>query len=465
MKHDLDDNGRDRRDDDGLDSTQGADWWRQMLTRRQAGARLAKLTAAALVLPSLGAVTGCGGDEEEIVESDALELQKADGWNVGSESKALAITGRSATDSQGGSAWQSHKTPATLLKDWSASDARWQPFVVPTLVQSLSQSTLGSGIAPVHTTSMDEAYRRGLGMREIIAASKDPAGMVIVSDLAGPESVAFAAALSDVADPVITFDNWPHPDGVVAAQQTLGALLYYADEVSKKSQARAAAATAAGGKVPAVFVLDSARLTEPAAGSTTAFDNRYLAKLPEASTLKSNGVTSVLYTTPDATRTQELDDLNEYFADYGDNGMKVQMLSMSDFKPDTSAAAARAQDTTRTTSRGYSGGYHHSPYYYGGGLAYVPLFFYTYPMYAYGRGAMPAYGRYSNVSVSRPSYTPSRRSTLFSSRTSGGGAGVGRTRPSSFGRVSRTTTSGGRGSFGGSRSSGSYGRSRGGGSM
>lgn len=464
MKHDHDERRSDdmrneARNDGHREPAPGAEWWRQMLTRREAGARLVKITAGALVLPALGSLAGCGDGEEEVIEADALELQKSDGWNVGSESKALAIADRTDADSQGATTWQSHRTPATLLKDWSASDTRWQPFVVPTLVQSLAQPSLASGMAPVHTAKMDEAYARGLGMREIVTSSKDPANMVIVSDLKGPESVAFAAALADVADPVITFDNWPHPDGVVHAQQTLGALLYYADEVAKKSAARAVAAQKAGGRLPAVFVLDSDRLSEPPASSTAAFDNRYLAKLPEASTLKSNGIATVLYATPDSTRKQELDDLNEYFADYRDNNVNVQMLQMSDFRPDTTTVAS---DTART-SRGASGMYHR-PYYYGGGLAYVPLFFYTYPMFAYGRGVMPAYSSYSGARVSRPSYTPARRSTLFSSRTSGGGSGVGRTRPSSFGRVSRTT-SGGRSSFGGSRSSGSYGRSRGGGSM
>jgi hypothetical protein len=444
----------------------GARWWRAMLTRREAGARLVTLAAAALALPALGALAGCGDDEDEIVEGDALELQKSEGWNVGSEAKALAVVDRTGEDSGGTDAWKSHRTSEALLRDWTVRDSRWQPFVVPTLVQSLAQPSLASGIAPVHTASMDEAYSRGLGMREIVQKAKDPQSMVIVADLPGPESVAFAAGLADVADPVITFDNWPHPDGLVAAQQTLGAMLYYADEVSKKAAARPA-----GAKLPAVFILDSDRLAAPKAASTTEFDNRYVAKLPEASTLKSAGVTSVLYATPDSTRKAELDDLNEYFASYRETGVNVAMLPLSDFRPaETSATldSARLADSVRGGNggaNGYYGARYHSPYYYGGGLAYAPLFFHTYPMFIYGGGVLPAYSRYSSVRVSRPSYVPARRATVFSSRTSGGASGVGRTKPSGFGRVSRPVSSRSGGSFGGRRSSGSYGRARGGGSM
>jgi hypothetical protein len=442
----------------------GAGWWKEMLTRREAGARIAQIAAGALILPAVSSLAGCDdSDDETLVESDALTLQKEDGWNVGSEETPLKIADRADVDSKGGQAWKQHGAPDRLLADWKPTDARWQPYVVPTLVQSLAQKSLVSTVAPVHTASMDEAYRRGLGMREIILQAKNPEQVAIVTDLRGPESVAFAAALADVADPVLTFDNWPHPDGVVKAQQTLGALLYYADEVAGKSAERAKRAAAAGQKLPAVFVLDRDRLEAPATGATNEFDNRYVARLPEASAMAGAGTTTVMYAVGDSTQTTELDDLNEYFAGYKENNVNVQMLALSDFRPDTTLVAGAA-DTARAAQRGASGHYAHghTPYYYGGGMSYVPLFFYTYPMFLYGGGALPAYGRYSNARVYRPSYTPSRRSTIFSSRTTGGSGGVGRTKPSGFGRVSRPA---GGSSFGGRRSSGSYGRARGGGSM
>ena len=443
----------------------GAEWWKQMLTRREAGARIVGLAAGALLIPALGAISGCGdGEEEAVVETDALDLQKSSGWNVGAEEAQLRVVDRVATDSRQSADWSRFNRPEQLLEAWGVRDSRWQPFVVPTLVQSLSQPTLAANITPVHNTKMDEAYRRGLGMREIILAAKHPDQMTVVTDLPGPEAVAFAAAIADVADPVLTFDNWPHPEGVVAAQQTLGALLYYAGEVAAKRENRtwmrdSTASTAASSaastitRYPAVFVLDSDRLNAPVSGSANEFDNRYIAKLPDAPAFKNAGVTNVMYAVPDAAQKTELDDLNELFAGYREAGVTVSMVPLSDFKP---ATAQTASDTGSTT-RSHYGGVHHTPYFYGGGMMFLPLFFHSYPSYGY-RGTLPPANRFGGASVSRPGYVPTRRPTVFSSRTTGGASGVGRTKPSGFGRVSRSTGGG----FSSGRSSGSYGRARGG---
>lgn len=438
-------------------------WWQEMLSRREAGSRIARIAAGALVLPALGTLAACGDEEtEEVVESDALTLQQENGWNVDATS-TLQFAGRSATDSRRSDAWKEHRSPEKLLTAWTAQDPRWLPYVVSTLFMSLDQTTLRDALSPVHTSAMDEAYRRGLGMREIILKAKNPETMTIVADLPGQEAVAFAAALADVADPVVTFDNWPHPEGVVRAHEVLGAMLYYAGEVAAKTAERVKRVSTG---LPAVFVLDSTRLDAPSNDGAQVFDNRYVAKLPDASALKSMKIANVLYAIPDGTRKQELDDLNEYFAGYREGGVNVSMLPLSEFRPETAAAAATAvADTTRRS--GASSGYHgyHTPYHYGGGLMFLPLFFHTYPSYAYGAGPLPPYNRYPNGRVSRPAYVPTRRSTVFSSRTTGGNRGVGRTRPSGFGRVSRPAgggSFGGTRSSGGSRSSGSFGRSRGG---
>ena len=44
--------------------------------------------------------------------------------------------------------------------------------------------------------------------------------------------------MADVAEPVISFDNFPHPLGVVPSHETLAALIYYAKEVSEKAAKR-----------------------------------------------------------------------------------------------------------------------------------------------------------------------------------------------------------------------------------
>jgi len=429
-------------------------WWQEMLTRREASGRIAKLGVTALLVASAGiTVAGCGdSDDDAEVQQDALDLQKKEGWNVGSSDKSLTYQNRVSTDSEGTVNWSGYLDPSAMLKAYQPKDSRWQPYVVPTLVQSLGQQSLRGQIAPVYSKKMEEAYARGLGMRDILLKSKNKESTMLVADLAGPEAVAYAAALSDVADPVITFDNWPHPLGVVQSHATLGAMLYYADEVAKKSAERPANA-------PAVLLLDSTRLA-PYSDEDSQFDNRYLAKLPTSDNLKKMNVTTVLYAVPDKSRTVELDDINEDFADYKEKGLGVSMVALSDFQPDTSAAA------TAIDSSGVAGSstVHHSTYYYGGGPMFSPWFFYHYPVFVSSYG-LPAQSRLPATSLRATSYAPARRATMFSARSVGGTSGVGKAKPSGFGRVSTRVDASGRTTGVRSGRSGSFGRSRGGGSM
>lgn len=416
-----------------------ASWWKEMLTRRQANGLIAKIGLASLVVSAVS-TTGCGDDETD-VERDALDLQKELGWNAGATETTLKLTGRESSDSRKTMDWSNFLAPASLLKAWSPKNAAWQPYVVPTLVQALDQKTLRSAIAPVHTQAMEAAYGRGLGMKEILKKTTNPEGTLIVVDVPGPEAVAYAAALSDVADPIMSFDNWPHPLGVVDSQNTLGALLYYAGEVQEKSAKRS-------DKAPGLLILDSHRLADYS-DADSQFDNRYLAKVPTADKLKGMKVSSILYAVPSSADTKERDDLNEEFADYKDKGINVSMVALSDFTPGTDAT-----DSNATATNGSS--YYHRPYYYGGGLMYSPWFFYHYPVYSYY--GVPARTSLPSTSLRGRSYTPTRRPTMFSSRNVGGASGVGRARPSGFGRVSTRVGSNGRTSGIRSGRSGSFGR-------
>jgi hypothetical protein len=436
-------------------------WWRQMLSRREANKRIAQIGLAAVVVSTVG-VAGCGGGDDEdedatIEDHDAIELQKKDGWNVGSDAK-LALVDRSTSDSKNSLDWSAYNDPAKLLKAYNPKAAQWQPYVVPTLVQSLQQASLKGQVAPVHSASMDDAYSRGLGMKELLKSSKNAPGTLLVVDLPGPESVAYGAALADVADVILGFDNWPHPVGVVPSQQTLGALLYYAQEVEEKAATRPAEA-------PAVLLLDSRRLNAYSDDSDQ-FDNRYVAKLPPPDKLQAMKVTTVMYAVPDETKNAESDDINEDFVAFQEKGINVAMIPLTNFKP--------SSDPVDSTSRNMASNNGHTTvhrtYYYGGGMGMSPWFFAMYPMMM----PMRSYGTpMGSPPVSRPTYRPTPRPTMFSSRTVGGRAsGIGKAKPTGFGRVStRTTSSGVRSvgsrtslsrSSGSSGRSGSFGRSRGG---
>jgi hypothetical protein len=430
----------------------GATWWHQMITRRQANKELAKIGAMTVLLSAAGITSGCDSeDDEDEVQRDTLELQQKEGWNVGSTDKSLVLMDKSGTDSQGSLDWSMYLEPSKLLQAYQPKNSAFQPFVVPALIQSLSQSSLKSQISPIFSNKMREAYSRGLGMREILLKSKDIGNIMIISDIPGPESIAYAAALSDVAEPIITFDNWPHPLGVVKSQSTLGALLYYAKEVEQKAEKRKPSS-------PAVIILDSNRLT-PYTDEDNQFDNRYIAKLPTADNLSSLKITSILYAVPSENQTAELDDINDDFAIFKEKGINISMLPLSQFQPAPSTEVADASKmpiTSGTTTTGTS-----NTYYYGGHSSFLPYFFMWYAMTP--RTYIPSYtyNRLPPTTMRQPSYTPVRRPTLFSSSKVGGAKGIGKSKPSGFGRVSTRVGSNGRTSGIRAGRSGSFGRSSG----
>ena len=158
----------------------------------------------------------------------------------------------------------------------------------------------------------------------------------------------------------------------------------------------------------------------------------------------------VLYIAPDQSDMRELDDLNADFVAFRDASIDVKVMPLSDLMPP-------AQQTPQ--SHGY---------YYGGHAHTHFLFWQTYGWYssAPGRPALTQRTASPLPQVSRGAeYRPAPRPTIFSSRTLGGGAGIGKQKPSGFGRVSvRTSRSTGSitavrtgrsGSFGRAGSSGS----------
>jgi hypothetical protein len=482
----------------------GATWWNEMLTRREANQRLAKLAAMAAIVSAAGiSSSGCGSDDDAIVDRDAFDLQKKEGWNVGSDKK-LVLADRAGMDSSGSLSWSSYLDASKLLKAYEPKNSEWRKFVVPTLVQSLSQASLRSQLAPIFSPSMRAAYSRGLGMREILTRSKTPEGTMLVIDLPGPESVAFGAALADVADLVQTFDNWPHPLGVVPSHLTLAAMLYYAHEVSQKAAKRPSNA-------PAVLLLDGNRLAAYS-DANEQFDNRYTAKMPTASNLSSANVKSLLYFVPNENHKTESDDLNDDFATYQEKGVSVSLMNATDFKPATSITQSQngqgqnpqnpptgsqgtlppssiSQNSSSPASQDEnyyqpSSGYYQSPtagtttniYHYGGSPSLIPWFFFHYPCYYPSPTFYPSYnaGYYRQQtlpsSLSTPTYQAVRRPTMFSSRTTNTASGIGKQRPTGFGRVSTrvdadghltSVRSGNSRFFSGGRS-GSFGRASGG---
>jgi hypothetical protein len=205
----------------------------------------------------------------------------------------------------------------------------------------------------------------------------------------------------------------------------MGSVLFYARDLEWKKAARGSA------KGPVAFVLDDQRLA-PTSGDPAQFDNRYTVTLPSAEDLLRLGMKRVLYVT-DVEMADEQDDLNDFVVAYQEAGISVGMLAMSSFQKDRDYLPV--EGVKDPTNGYYYGGSHESHTYF---YHHYP-FFIWFPMPLYGWTA-PAAAR-PPASVRPPAYKPRPRPTMFASQKTGMTKGVGRTKPTGFGRTS--TRSGG----------------------
>lgn len=430
-------------------SDEAAEWFAGHLTRRNLGKGM-----------TIAAVAGMAGvtlykflsDSDDEVTLDSLDLQRREGWSVGATGQSLTYPGGAVNLDSRQKGWSSFD-PAYLLAVYQPTSVAWQPFFVPTLLQSLTQTSLGSQVRLFHDSGMDEIYRRAGGLRELMAQTPDAARTLLIADLPGPSAVAVGAAMADKAILVPGFDNWPHPLGVVPSHQTLGSMIYYAREIEEKR-------SQVGEKAPVLLMLDSRRLNSYE-DSDNQFDNRWLARVPPVAALKEREISKVIYLVEDKNRKEELDDLNEVFVEWESQGMEVRMLPLSDFQ------------TAPPGNTGSTGSFDQRPHYYYGGSSLTHwLFFSHFALGAPGRLASLQGG---GQSYSRPaiaparaagfqpvSYRPASRPTIFATAGVGQTSGIGRIRPSGFGRTSVRVSSSGR--ITGTRPgrSGSFGRSGGG---
>lgn len=378
-------------------------------------------------------------DDDRQIDLDAITLQRREGWDVGSDATLVfqrPVQMDAATDLH----YAQHLDG--LARALTPTDARLQPFYVPTLFQSLSgvpsSARLRAAMRPVHTEEMQRSFDRGAALAELASRPDAPQDVGLVLDLPGPQSVALAAALSGRFTPVFMFDNWPHPKAVVPAHETLGATIYYRPVLAKANDTRPALAAP-------VFVLDANRLN-PYRDDPGRFDNRYLVNLPSAAQLQGMGIKRLLYIRPDGQSLQELDDLNADFVELDKGGIQVQAVALDDFQKAAQIADGKA---SVTSSSGTSGGYYY------GGHPYHHVFFWN----RYGWAPPPRIRTRTTAPAlpapiaNRAAYRPVPRPTIFNTRAVGGVSGVGKQKPTGFGRVS--VRSGGTG-----RRSGSFGRSR-----
>lgn len=426
------------------DDLLGARWWHEGMAASVARRTPDRRTALKLLF-AMGGVGGamfllrggCDDGDAPAVTMDALELQRREGWAVGAQGHSLVFADALAVDSAGATDWQTRL--AILPKDLAPGDARLDPYYVSTLLDVFGNprgAGLTTVVRPMRSAAMQAAEAAARALASLFADPADRNRSALILDMPGPLAVAAAAGVCRSFIPVFLFDNWPHPLGVVASHYTLAAAIYHRPDFLAARADRPAG-------LPPAFVLDSERLA-PYRDDSNRFDNRYLARVPSADGLRALGIERVLYVTAAPAR-NELDDLNDDFVGWKRRDIDVKMVALSDFAPAPREllAAQRLPSNDRT-------------YYYGGHPLGHAFFWSSYgwhsPRYAGSAGA---------AALPRPvspghRFAPVSRPTIFSSRTIGGAADIGKQRPSGFGRVSYRS-SGGSSSFG---RSGSFGRSR-----
>lgn len=398
--------------------------------------------AALKVLACLGvgavfagvAFRGCSSDEDALTSSSpslaATDAQRQYGLLYAANGASFTWTDSVPNDANGDPLVRD--SLQLLAAELQPKVARWQPFYLPTLASSLlapDATELRAKIPFVNSAAMQQAFLRGQALAELIAFAEAPAKWLIVIDLPGPLSVAFAAGLAKHATPVCMFGNWPHPRGVVPAHMTLSALLFHRPQLT---------ASPREGELAAALVLDRDRL-RPYDNASDRFDNRYVVQLPSASALRD--IHRVLYVVPgdgQAGSEQELDDLNETFVSWRGVGIPVRMVGAADFLPDNEFVGEGEEASHKQVA---GGGGHAPRHYWGGNRA-------THRWWMHSLGSRPPDGAPMQAPTRRMAgdgYEPQRRP-------------IGASGFSNVGRV--PWPAGSRGSTSG----GSWGRSSGGGS-
>lgn len=184
------------------------------------------------------------------------------------------------------------------------ADDPWMPFSKLTLLTALGDE---GGTLPLPDVDHLDVVKKAREAGRRLASAGVPGGTLLVLDLRGAASVAFAAAVvegsSAPVSPILTFQHWPGENELIPAEETLAALVRFAPR-----------APLTGHGLP-IVVLDSWRLAyrfeRP---DDDVFDNRYFVQpgdLPDAEFLLAHGINRIVYVVEsrDETDTEE-DDLH-----------------------------------------------------------------------------------------------------------------------------------------------------------
>lgn len=220
-----------------------------------------------------------------------------------------------------------------VLPSFAALAGRWQlPPQSPwarygklTLLASIDGASGSRELPDVDALEVLKTAERAAGQLAVVGA---PADTMWIVDVRGAASVAFGAALSKRAQtpiaPVLTFNNWPAPNELVPAEETLAALLTRTPKLPAPDEL----------STRPVFLLDAWRLAyrfdRP---DDDVVDNRYAlmpTDFPAPVALTTQGIRRVIYVVEDLDETeQEEEDLHPVLRAYYDAGIAVHMVDLA----------------------------------------------------------------------------------------------------------------------------------------
>lgn len=269
--------------------------------------------------------------------------------------RSLRVGDPGTQDAAGGFGWRDYVDAEKLFDLWGpVVDSPWVPYHTVPLFASLDRikrDDIGPGepVPPGGVTPPHPYPHAQPGEPAPPWVRRDTLTIV---DLPGPHAVETGAWLVTAGcQPVCTFDNWPHPRGLIKAERVLAELLRHATTV-------AAARVHLTTDAPPVWICDNARLGQRA-GSPGQFDNRYYLDdsiLPGRSVLERAGITRFVYVTAGKADVPTLD-LEEYFADVQKAGIQLWHVDLTQgLEPAVLALRQTPRPAPRTGFRRSSAG-------------------------------------------------------------------------------------------------------------
>lgn len=206
--------------------------------------------------------------------------------------RPLSVGDPSAPDARGGSEWEEYASPEALFRVWGPLEGSpWEPFHSVPLFAALDRVGRGK-VGPTATRVVGDRMPHPRAHPGAPAPPWLSSDTWVIVDLPGVQAVTVGAWLvtSAGAQPVCSFDHWPHPKGLLRPEHILAELLRWASTL-------AAARGRITSDAPPVWICDSDRLgTRP--GLPGEFDNRYFlddSSVPGPGVLRRAGIRRVVY--------------------------------------------------------------------------------------------------------------------------------------------------------------------------